>query len=552
MEDQTPQSLATLPSSDPYLQQVQASSGRQKYQLILNAENSPALVQSLPAQEVFLLVKELGALDAVELIGLASPEQVTLCVDMDCWDGDQLDAENALVWLHLLLIQDEEEFLRLIDDFDFELLVMMVKKQLTVVSGLESLTDDDEDLLANRKRFDQVYECDYRNSDVAKLMEAFQDVLFRERQELYLRLMEAVRHEMDSALQEDVFQLRCGRLGDLGFVERFESRSLYQVIDPQRFDPQQHVKPQGIYTAQSTGGVAPGFLVTTVQPHDLLADVMAGGLNEDLAHELTFLLNRAMSADGVNYGEPNDVRETIEDVYHYLNLALGYLAGSDAGKATELFHSVYLQHLFQLGYSLTAALRQRARTISQSVLGPYLDGPDAAVITALCQEKPRFFNGLMDETRADQRPFATMAEVTLVDEELQCIDMLQAVFGEQGLLPLGAPEDIDLDGCVPDLGSELTLSEIFLTALAQRIMGRDFAFRPFPIQELSQLHATLTRNDEAMTALRDETSRWLESQAPGTTPFVHYCLAIWESELCELEADDLVPEYVGGLVLRVE
>ena len=552
MEDQTPQSLATVPASDPYLQQVQASRGRQKYQMILNAANSAALVRSLPAQEVFLLVKELGALDAVELIGLASPEQVTLCVDMDCWDGDQLDAENALVWLHLLLIQDEEEFLRLIDDFDFELLVMMVKKQLTITGGLESLTDDDEDLLANRKRFDQVYECDYRNSDVAKLMDAFQDVLFRERQELYLRLMEAVRHEFDLALQEDVYQLRNGRLGDLGFVERFEARSLYDVIDPQRFDPQQHVKPQGIYTSQSTGGVAPGFLVTTVQPRDLLADVMAGGLNEDLAHELTFLLNRAMSADGVNYGEPNDVRETIEDVYHYLNLALGFLAGSDAGKATELFHSVYLQHLFQLGYSLTAALRQRARTISQSVLGPYLDGPDAAVITALCQDKPRFFNGLMDETRADQRPFATMAEVTLVDEELQCIDMLQAVFGEQGLLPLGAPEDIDLDGCVPDQGSELTLSEIFLTALAQRIMGRDFAFRPFPIQELSQLHATLTRSDEAMTALRDETSRWLESQAPGTTPFVHYCLAIWESELCELEADDLVPEYVGGLVLRVE
>ena len=549
MEDQT---LATVPASDPYLQQVQASRGRQKYHMILNAANSAALVRSLPAQEIFLLIKELGALDAVELIGLASPEQVTLCVDMDCWKADQLDAEESLVWLHLLLIQDEEEFLRLIDDFDFELLVMMVKKQLTITGGLESLTDDDEDLLANRKRFDQVYECDYRNEDVAKLMDAFQDILFRERQEFFLRLMEAVRHEFDLALQEDVYQLRNGRLGDLGFVERFEARSLYDVIDPQRFDPQQHVKPQGIYTTQSTGGVAPGFLVTTVQPHDLLADVMAGGLSEDLAHELTFLLNRAMSADGVDYGEPNEVRQTMEDVYHYLNLALGFLAGSDAERATELFHSVYLQQLFQLGYSLTASLRQRARAISQSLLGPYLDGPDAAVITALCQDKPRFFNGLMDETRADQRPFATMAEVTLVDEELQCIDMLQAVFGEQGLLPLGAPEDIDLDGCVPDLGSELTLSEIFLTALAQRIMGRDFAFRPFPIQELSQLHATLTHNDEAMTALRDETSRWLESQAPGTTPFVHYCLAIWESELCELEADDLVPEYVGGLVLRVE
>lgn len=529
---------------------IQASSGRKKYQLLLEAQNSAALVQCLPPQELFLLVKELGALDVPDLIGLASSEQVTLCVDMDCWHGDELDAEDSLLWLHLMLIQDEEAFLRLIDGFDFELLVVMVKKQLTILSGLESLADD-EDLMANRKRFDQVYDCEYRNSDVAKIMDAFQDVLFRERQNLYLRMMEAVRHEFDSALQEDAFALRRGRLGDLGFVECFEAQSLYSTIDPATFNPEHYLKPSGIYADEMMVSAAPGFMTTTVAPQDLLADVMAEGVGRDQCHELSFLLNRAMSADQIDMGDPEMIRGTLGDVYHYLNIALGYLAGSDVERAAQLFRSVYLQSLYQLGYSLTVGLRQRAEKIKNASIGPYLDGPDTAVITALCQSKPRFFNGIKDATRADQRPFFTWAELLMVQEELKCIEALLNLFGPQGLFDLPQPEQLDLDGCFPEQGNEVTLSELFLTALANRMLGRDFVPEPIPASELLALHEKICQEGEAFLALREQTAHWVEQQAPGTTSFANFCLDIWQHELCALAPAEVTAEYVGGLIIRL-
>lgn len=532
------------------LQPIQASSGRKKYQQLLAAPTSALLVPCLPAQELFLLVKELGALDVPDLIGLASPEQVTLCVDMDCWQGDQLDSDNCLLWLHLLLIQDEEAFLRLIDGFDFELLVMMVKKQLTITSGLESLTDD-EDLMAKRKRFDQVYECEYRNSDVAKVMEAFQDVLFRERQELFLRLMEAVRHELDGALQEAVFSLRNGRLEDLGFVDGFEARSLYSVIDPASFNPEHYLKPSGIYAVETMASAAPGFMTTAVQPRDLLADVMAGGLSAELGHELSFLLNRAMCADQVDYGEPEAVRLCLEDVYHYLNIALGYLAGSDVEQAAQLFRGVYLQSLYQLGFSLTVTLRNRAQRIQQSAIGPYLDGPDAAVVSALCQAKPRFFSGINDAMRADQRSFFTYGEIEQVGSELSCIEALHKLFGSDGLFDLPAPQQLELAGCFPEQGSEVTLSELFLTALANRLMERPFAPQPFPAAELLALHDKVSRDPQAFVTLREQTHHWLEQQAPGTGAFASFCLDIWQQEFCALDPSEVKAEFVGGMIIRL-
>jgi len=303
-------------------------SGRKKYQYLLNASNNADLVQSIPAQELFLLIKEVGLLDVSDLIGLASPEQVTLCVDMDCWNADELDSDESLQWLQLLLIQNEEAFLRVIDGFDFELLVMMVKRQLTILTGLESLCDD-EDLMAERKRFDQVYDCEYRNEDVAKIMDAFQDVLFRERQEFFLRLMEAVRHEFDLALQEDVFVARKGRLEDLGFVESFEARSLYSYIDPTTFNPEHHSNALCVYADRDTGFEPPAFMLTITQPQDLLGELLSGSVSSQLGHDLSFLLNRALSADNVDFGEPDQVRQTMEGVYHTLNIALGYLVKQD-------------------------------------------------------------------------------------------------------------------------------------------------------------------------------------------------------------------------------
>ncbi len=535
------------------MEQIRQATGRRKYQLIINAENSMELVQRMPPQELFLLIKELGVTDCSDLVGMATPQQVNLFFDMDCWTADEMDADSALQWLQLLLLQDEEQFLRIIEGLDFEMLVLAVKKQLRIISGLESLRDD-EDLMAQRKRFDQVYECEYRNDDAAKAMSLMQDILFRERQEFFLRLMEAVRHEMELSLQEEAFKFRSGRLADLGFVDSVEARSLYTYVAPDHFDPELYHKDSGAFTPaiETRALFAPAFMPVLTSADDLLGELLSGNVRDELWYELSYLLNRALSARRVDYGEPRAVAQVLEDVYHTLNVALGQLAGNDLNRAEYLFNNVYLLALFQLGFSITVGLRQRADRIAASTIGPYLDGSDAAVVAALRQDVPQFFSGLSDVTRADNRPFRNIGEVRRVERELECIEQLQLLFSPDGLLPLPAPEQLDLSGCYPQNSAEVTLSELFMTAVANQLLNGRFVIEPLPLAHLPRLRTLAAADAKQFAALRHQVQEQVATCVSGCAAFVDFCFDIWQQEFIALDDDELLPEYVGGLIMRLK
>ncbi|MFO7830659.1 MAG: DUF6178 family protein [Desulfuromonadaceae bacterium] len=522
--------------------------GKAKYKAILSSRNSRALVQAMPAQDLFLLVKELGAVDVPELLSMASGVQITLCVDMDCWRNDTMDPDGAQFWLQQLHQIDSDDTLRIVDELDFDMLVLLVKKQLQVVRGLEAL--DNDELEEPRLRPDQLYECEYRDPEQAKWLEKLLELLFSERQSVYLQLMEAVRHETDLVFEEEVFHDRIARLSDFGFIETHEALKIRAWLDPQDFDPATYLKDQSVFTPEYSGLSLPGFVMTVAQPRDLLADVMSNSLNEALWQELTYLLNRAMSADQVDVGDASEVQESLEDVYNYLNIALGYLAGTDVGRAIEMFEEVYLQALYRLGFSLTTALSRRARVVLKSPAGPYLDGPDASLIAALNQPKPRFYSGVETTTRADERPFRNYSDVKAVSTELDAVEALLPLFGSEGLFNIPAPDELDLDGCIPPQASEVTLSELFLTSIANKILGHDPTPEPIPAAELETLHQAL-HAEANFDALRHQTRDWLVSLAPGSGSFVEFCFDLWKHEFYTLKPDNLKPQYVGGLLIRL-
>lgn len=530
------------------LEHLHRLSGRDKYRAIIASAHSAALVQAMPPQDLFLLIKELGAADVPELLSMASSEQITLCIDMDCWHEDSMNPVDAQFWLQQLQVMDDTDALRIIDGMDFDLLVLLFKKQLHIISGLEALDDDERE--EPRLRRDQLYEYEYRDPEQAKWIESLLDLLFSERQSLYLQMMETVRHETELVFEEEVYRDRNGRLADLGFIETYEARQLRAWLDPHSFDPAEFGKNQADFAPESSGVPVPGFVLTVTHPRDLLADVMGNSMNDALRQELTYLLNRAMSADQVDVGVAAEVQESLEDVFNYLNIALGFLAGTDVNRATELFEQVYLQSLYRLGFSLTAALQRRAHIVRESPAGPYLDGPNAALIAALEQPKPRFYSGVESVTRADERPFRNYRDVEAVSTELSSVEALLPLFGAKGVFNIPAPDELDLDGCIPPQASEVTLSELFLTAIANKILGHEPTPEPIAAAELETLHQAL-HADANFAELRQQTYTWLESLAPGSGAFAEFCFEIWEHEFYALKPENLQPQYVGGLLIRL-
>lgn len=541
----TRKELNALPFEDR-LAIVQAASGRQKYELLIDTHDAERLVRRLPAQEIFLLIKELGLSDVPELLGWIDTDQFTAFLDLDCWQGDVLDGRTALEWLAALHEVGEEKVFGTIREMEPELPALILKKVVTVVRGPEDHLDDDARMEASQR--DGGFELAYLDSETGKLCAAILDIFLRRDPELFAHLLGAMRWEQEALLEEETYQLRIDRLRDMGFPDPTEALAIYAWLDPATFDPADWRRTLASIVPDSE---APAFMLAAGRPRDLLAEVLAGGIDGETAWELTFLLNTVMTADRVDVGSFERVQEETGDVYRNLNIALEYLCGDDAERAARLFRDTYLQPLYRLGFSLTLALRRRAVPVKKSAIGPFLDGPFRALVDALDQKKPRFFEGIENVTRGGERPFGNLHDLRLAGEWLDRLEVQRRLFERKLPFDVPAPAAFDLDGCTPDLAEDLTLSDLLLTALANRVLGRAFLPHPIPAAELITLHGKVCAGGKVIPELRRETAKWLDTLEPGAGAFGHYCLDLWEEDLCALEPEAIDPRFLTGVIIRL-
>jgi len=348
-------------------------------------------------------------------------------------------------------------------------------------------------------------------------------------------------------IEESVYQQRTGRLQDMGISDPFSARKVYSWIDPEEYRQKRPVK----IAPGSCVGSAPGFTLTLVRPKGLLAEVLAEGLDENLAWEMANVVNKAMMADRIDMGDLDQVGDVISKVDSYLNLALEWLAGDDVAVARKSLTDCYCEELFRLGFSLTLRSQRRAAVVSKSTVAPYLDANARACIAALNQYPPHYFEGVGDSTRGGTRLFDNLAEIHAVEKWLVRIELQQQLFEEVLQFDLPEPADLDLTGCQPDQADEITLVEFFLTSLANKLLGRDFQPLPIAEEELAGLHGMVSQSGELHPQLREETVNWLDSLLPDGGVFAGYCLDIWEEEFCSVGFEDIDPRFVGGLIIRL-
>lgn len=529
------------------LEVLQSIGGRRKYDLLIESAEARELLQQLPAQEVFLLARELGAEDVPELVAMASAEQITAIIDLDCWNADQFDQDKALHWLALLLDADEEQIVKTVSGMEIELLAAVLQKWVVVVSGPEDLEDDDARAEAMNRSGG--YAIEYSEGEAAKPIGQLLNVLLKNDYQLFRHLVESIRQELPTQLEEDIYRLRNGRLEDFGFAGSHQAKSIYSWLDPQTFRVADHLRDGAVYVPRSIR--PPGYLLAEISPRPLLAELLANGLAEENAWELTYLLNKLMMADQVDPGDREQVSAALERLYGYLNLTLEFVAGQDVDQAADIFNSVYYEYLFRLGFSLTLQLGRRARKILAAPLGPYLDPPLRPAVDALRRDQPKFYLPLEGGIRAATRHFSTLKELELAKSLLDRLELQERLVSRHFPVLLPDPDRFDLAGCEPERIEDFCLSDLFLTALANQLLGREFVPTPIPLSEVPLLHQTISCGGALDPELLKQTRDWLESLETGGGQFADWCLGIWDEEFCSLKLEELNPRYLSGLILRL-
>jgi hypothetical protein len=208
---------------------------------------------------------------------------------------------------------------------------------------------------------------------------------------------------------------------------------------------------------------------------------------------------------------------------------------------------VSLETLFRLGFSVMLGLGNKARELQKTEIATFLDGPFHEFLKCLTLPKPLFYLGLENALNSGRRRFAGLEDIRRAEDWLAKIDVQRRLFENHFAFNL----NLFTSPQTRDTGSpgEIVVSDIFLTALANRLLGRKFHPAPLAATDLVPLHQRVSDNGKLHHQLRKETAAWLESLEKGGGDFADFCLEIWDEEFCPLQPDVLAPDYVGGLLL---
>lgn len=379
---------------------------KEKAELISGDPEIKKLTRAMQPQELYWLFKEIGAPDAMKLLGMASPGQCVFILDMELWKGWTFLEDKAVEYLGYILNGSEERFQELLPHLDFNLLSLFLGRELVVAGGIGDLNTQEERLTEWDHTFDDVFLIKFKNPGHAHVIGSFLELVCRFDNPLYTALMESVSGEIDIESEEECYRLKSGRLADLGFPPHDEALEIYSRINPATFTP-------GSNKVLLQTGDATTLPVTFLTGNMFLERVIPLVDSELFRMELIYLINTALVADQAHLADPEQMKSVAERVYGYLNIALEYLSQGNETKGAEILTGEYLKSLFQLGFSIVLGLKFRADKITDS---SYATGK---ALSGLKSARPRYYRGLDADGIDGYREFREMQDVRRMSDFLK-------------------------------------------------------------------------------------------------------------------------------------
>ncbi len=398
------------------VRRLMAMAPKYRADAMLEEVDGRSLVRALPAEDVYSTILDIGLVDSVELVQLATPAQFRTFVDLAAWSRDRMDPIEVLHWLRAARGDDDEDFVAKVKSLDIEVMELIFKK-LTVFHDLEEDPDaNPEGVVIETPEGKFLIELGVEGADQAALQQLTRDLMAQNPFELS-RFIEAVRWELVSELEETAFQFRSARLADMGFPTLEEAMKLFAWVDPAKY---------AVGAADATGLVA-------ATPVDFVEAAFKGldsSERESLEEQVRYVVNSALVAEGAEPGDPQAIRSLSEQARDYLNLGLEHLSHGDPSNAPEVVRTESLKLIFQIGFSFTLKLKRQVERMAQESGFKFADAwlvldEEAAFIAALLRKRPL---KALKVPGADPVPFRCRRELAEAEATLERVRLQRAVF----------------------------------------------------------------------------------------------------------------------------
>ena len=480
---------APLPPLSRLRAQLAGPRGARKLDALLVSPDPGAAVAALSVPEIHGLITDLGLNDSLELIALATPEQLRGCLDLEVWDRDTLVAAQARPWLSAIAEAGFEKLGEVWAGLDSEWRALYLCRTAVTIYDLtlDEEPDDSDGLpvyLTNDRFFAIKLPEDHDTSThtIALLDDLYRADLIGIRHSIM-----AAKWEPPAELEEQAYRWRSGRLADLGYVDFYEALELYAPLDVDKVKIGEGTEDRApaVDDDRPPGELSVALAETVISRSFLTRAwdrVDDAAVANRLQGALITLVNKALSAARARPGEATAVKAGAEHATATLSLGLEAVARGDLDRAAAALASISLTRLHRVGHTLGLRLARMAKAIGPRATTAEL--PTPPMLAALAQPRPRYSGELDSPPRPRSRAFETMAEVRRVAEELTRLTVRVAIAEALGVNLLGMNE---LPEPRPNLDDHIR------TALVRVLAGGAPAARAVSIDELGRAIGALVR-----------------------------------------------------------
>ena len=400
----------------------------EQYNLLMLSPNAREVIRSLPAEQIYQLVKEVGEQNTLAILSNATPEQIQFIFDIEWWRGDKFQPQKALDWF-LLLDQCEES--KIVEWFlteEFEQKVMILQSLITIFKDDEMTNSylEVDDLI--HFTLDGIYDIFIKIPEAEPALRKAFKILLAEDEKVFYALLEAVIWYPVTQTVENAYRWRLSRVGEKGIPEFEEAYEVYSRLNPDSLNlPVSSDKE--FQDENSQYPVAPYFPMIDTDPSSFFGQCLAM-LNDqqrfnNICWELVYLANKVMVADRADPSDLATRHEIMRKALGYINIGLELGTGEDLAKGEKLLRSAWMQSLFQVGYGNVMQLREQAHNLIKENgewLETILNPIQLEHLTALVYRFPKI--GVINENEEQQdeksslswRDFKTIKDIQVLEK----------------------------------------------------------------------------------------------------------------------------------------
>jgi hypothetical protein len=407
------------------------------------------VLKMLPPETLFLALKEADMENALWVMENAHPKQIQGVLDLDTWDGDEFLPKRFFKYFEYMTYTTPQKLNEYMKELDPEIIVMALMDCIDVLDF-----DPQEPPNCEENRLiispDNKYALIMKTND-PDLREHLLQWLNKTSAadiDLMRRHLESLKWEQRGDLEEFAYQIKKGRIEELGFIEKEEAIKFFSVIKAADLKQAMLSHPLN----KSAKEEAPLFEI--MGSEEMLPKAISDALNDDdffkkalhtvgelsdrdnldelIKMELLRSINGVFSAEALLSSEVEALRESSRYTKAYLNLGLIYLSGANVDEAAKKLIEHPIFDIARLGWNLCQDLVRAAKELKSTYGLHYFSEMDQELLRQLQGRHPNPESpDLLLELGIEKNTPFSIERVHKIAEHLAAMGVLAHFFKEK-------------------------------------------------------------------------------------------------------------------------